>query len=86
MGQAAGQVLKAKSVTMQGQFRLESDAAAARPVPVAVPKPAAVAVPTAPAGVPQVRIVENAGDYAVLEVTCPCGETTLVRCAFPATT
>lgn len=31
-----------------------------------------------------VRITQNHPEYAVLEVTCPCGRTTHIRCDYPA--
>ncbi|MHC4552277.1 MAG: hypothetical protein ACYSUT_05865 [Planctomycetota bacterium] len=80
MEQAAGQVLKANNVTMQGQYRLDLGAGSA-PVATA-PIPTAAAAAPRPAGGPQVRVVENCPDYAVLEVTCGCGEKSLVKCAY----
>ncbi len=79
METTAGQVLKANDVNMQGQFRLELGATSpASPMPSTAPvSPAAPAVSTAG---PQVRIVETCNEYAVLEVTCGCGQKHLVRC------
>ena len=81
MNTMAGQVLKADNVNMQGQYRLEVN-----PVPSASPDPSSAAATSAVTGTasvgPQVRIVENCNEYAVLEVTCGCGQKTLVQCAF----
>ncbi len=31
---------------------------------------------------PSVRIAQNHPQYAVIEVTCPCGRTTYIRCEY----
>ena len=83
MEHAAGQVLKANNVTMQGQYRLDLGGSAAVAASTAQTAPAAVPRSTS---APQVRVVENCPEYAVLEVTCGCGEKSLVKCAYgPAT-
>jgi hypothetical protein len=34
-------------------------------------------------GVPaKVRMIENQKDYAVMEITCPCGRKTIIRCDY----
>ena len=33
---------------------------------------------------PSVRIVQNHPQYAIIEVTCTCGETTYIRCEYAA--
>lgn len=79
MGHTAGQVLKANNVTMQGQYRLDLGESTAVATPSRASAPAAA---PRPVGGPQVRVVENCPDYAVLEVTCGCGEKSLVKCAY----
>ncbi|MFW6132403.1 MAG: hypothetical protein ACOC8F_00795 [Planctomycetota bacterium] len=37
-----------------------------------------------PAGEPKARIVEQDQDAALIEVTCPCGRKTYLRCTYPA--
>lgn len=73
MAKAAGQVLKANNVSVKGQYHLDAGQSA-RP---ASPRPVAPA-----ASGPQVRVAEACPEYAVVEVTCPCGEKTLVKCLF----
>lgn len=80
MEATAGQVLKANNVNVQGRFRLELDPTAS--APVASPAASAASVPPAAASTPGVRIVETCNEYAVMEVTCGCGQKHLVRCDF----
>lgn len=73
-----GRVLKSHKVTMAGPYRLElgqSCAAVAKAAPGGKPSAAVSASP-------QARVVETNAKFAVLEVTCGCGETTLVKCSF----
>jgi len=46
------------------------------------PPPNATTAPTAEAGEPDVRIVQERPDGVVLEVRCSCGRTTLVQCDY----
>jgi len=64
-------VLKASQVQWHGSFRLDLH-------PKAAPKTGAScgAAPT------RIRIAENHPHYALVEVTCSCGKTTLVRCEY----
>ena len=68
---AAGRILKANDVTLQGCFHLDIAQQA---------KPAG-AGKTASAS-PQVRIVETHTDFAVMEITCACGTQTRIRCEY----
>jgi hypothetical protein len=34
------------------------------------------------AGASLVRMLENQNEYAVMEVTCPCGRKTIIRCDY----
>ncbi len=45
------------------------------------PLPAAPEAPAATTG-PSVRIAQNHPQYAIIEVTCPCGKTTYIRCEY----
>ncbi len=64
-------VLKASQVQWQGSFRLDLD-----------PKAAPTAGAACGAAPTRIRIAENHPQYALVEVTCSCGKTTLVRCEY----
>lgn len=78
MSKTIRHVLKADEVALDDSFPLSLDPAAAA-APGATSRPA----PAAPAG-PGVRITQSHPDYAVIEVTCPCGRTTSIRCDYAA--
>ena len=65
-------ILKADEVAFRDPFHLDLD-------PVALP--AGPESLSAAAG-PSVRIAQNHPQYAVLEVKCPCGKTTYIRCEY----
>jgi hypothetical protein len=65
-------VLKANEVKLAGPLQLSLD-------PATTPQTAGSPGPSAPA---RIRIAENHPEYALLEVTCSCGKTTLVRCDY----
>ncbi len=65
-------VLKASEVQWAGSFRLELN-------PQAAPDPGASSRGAAPA---RIRIAENHPQFALVEVTCSCGKTTVVRCEY----
>ncbi len=44
--------------------------------------PTAVATAKPPAGGPQARIVQQNDTEALVEITCPCGQKTQIRCTF----
>lgn len=75
MSTTAGRILKSDDVKLEGQFHLE----AMKPGP---------SMPThshqdgAAAAKPQVRITENHPQFAVIEITCPCGTTMQLRCEY----
>lgn len=71
MDQPLGRVLKAEDVQLQGTYHLTYGQSGG------VPAAAANTV----AG-PQVRMLEQHADYAVIEVTCACGTTSRVRCEY----
>lgn len=64
-------VLKAGQVQWQGSFRLDLH-----------PKAAPAAGAACGAAQTRIRIAENHPQYALVEVTCSCGKTTLVRCEY----
>ncbi len=66
------QILKADEVTFEGPLQLTIDPPTTHGCQRAEP---------ASAG-PSVRIAQNQANFAVLEVTCPCGRTTYVRCDY----
>jgi hypothetical protein len=68
----ARQVLKADEVALQGPLQLSIDPI----VPGGCDR-----VPSASTG-PSVRLAQTHAEYAVIEVTCPCGRTTYVRCDY----
>ena len=69
-----GRVLRANQVQFVEPRELRID-------PATAPKPDGAAGPSAPA---RVAIVENTPEYALLEIACPCGRTTQVRCEYAA--
>jgi len=74
MPKVAGCILKAEDVDLQGQFLLD--------VPQASPTLSGVkATASAP---PQVRIIENHPDFAVIEIVCCCGARASVKCEYAA--
>jgi len=72
MPKAAGCILKAEDVDLQGQFILD--------VPQARPTLSGVKATTSAA--PQVRIVESHPDFAVIEIVCCCGARASVKCEY----
>jgi hypothetical protein len=73
MLRTTGRVLKAREVQWQGALQLDLD-------PKAAPSPGAVPHTSVPA---RIRITENHPQFALVEVTCSCGKTMLVRCEYP---
>ena len=74
MPKVTGRILKAEDVNLQGQFLLD--------VPQA--RPTLSRGKTAASATPQVRIVENHPDFAVIEIVCCCGARTSVKCEYGA--
>jgi hypothetical protein len=72
MLQTTRRILKADEVAFRDPFHLDLN-------PV-VP-PAGIEAPSAAAG-PSVRIAQNHPQYAIIEVTCPCGKATYIRCEY----
>ncbi len=69
MEKAAGRILKNRNVKMEGRFHLD---AGQTPQGSGRKKN----------GAAQVRIVEKHPEFAVVEVTCSCGEKTDIRCEY----
>lgn len=72
MQKKTGQILKSDQVELEGSFKLDpgqTQANNARPN-----KPVSAA--------PQVRILENNPEYAVIGVTCCCGTEFTVKCDY----
>ncbi len=72
-------ILKAEEVAICDPFHLDLHPA----VPPAGPEapPAGPEAPPAGTG-PRVRIAQNHPQHAIIEVTCPCGKTTYIRCEY----
>ena len=73
MEKAAGRILKNHNVKMEGLFRLK---AGPTPQSSGRKKSGEASSP------PQVRVVEKHPEFAVVEVTCSCGEKTDIRCEY----
>lgn len=65
-------ILKSSEVEVEGQFRLDVQQSAAQPGQQA----------NAGLKQPQVRIVENHPEYALIELTCACGCKSNIRCQY----
>jgi len=74
MAKAAGHILKGSNVKLKGPFHLDAGEVAPGP---AKGKDGASAIP-------QVNIVENQPEFAVIEITCSCGTKTYIRCEYAA--
>lgn len=72
MDYAAGRVLKAQDIKMQGSFHLD----------VGHPVGKVGNAVSTPSVSPQVFVVENHADFAILEITCKCGTKTRIRCEY----
>ncbi len=73
MGQTAGHILKGSNVKIEGQFQLgtgqTTTQSAQRPH----------------LATPQANIIENNPQFAIIEITCSCGEKNQIRCEYPNT-
>jgi hypothetical protein len=74
MVKAAGQILKADEVKLEGQFHLDVGPMRTPMVGQKATNPALSA--------PKVCIVENHPEFAVIEVTCCCGMKTNLKCEY----
>jgi RNase P subunit RPR2 len=67
-------ILKADEVAMEGPLQLSIAPAAGHCGHHATPQVAAAAT--------TVRVAQDQAEYAVIEVTCACGQTTRIRCDY----
>ena len=65
-------ILKANEVAFRDPFHLDLDPAVSPAGPESSSDVAGASV----------RIAQNHPQYAVIEVTCPCGRTTYIRCEY----
>jgi predicted RNA-binding Zn-ribbon protein involved in translation (DUF1610 family) len=72
MIQATSRILKSSDVEVEGRFHLD----------LSHPVSSAQNSRNAAVGTSKVRILENQNEYAVMEVTCPCGRKTIIRCDY----
>ena len=72
MTKTEGNILKSNQVKVEGRFLLD----AAPPNRTAKPHRSTNHAP------PQVRIAESHPEYAVLELTCSCGNKSYIRCQY----
>ena len=74
MAKAAGHILKGSSVKLEDPFQLDAGEIA----------PGSAKGKNGASAIPQVNIVENQPEFAVIEVTCSCGTKTYIRCEYAA--
>ena len=72
MIRTAGRILKSNDVKLEGQFHLDVMKTGSE-----LPGQQVTA-----SSAPQVRILENHTEYAVIEVTCSCGTTMSLKCEY----
>jgi len=72
MKKAVSRILKSGDVILEGQFLLDVPQAMS-----SLPKQQGAAL-----AAPQVRILENHPEYAVIEVVCSCGTEMCLRCEY----
>jgi hypothetical protein len=72
MQRKARNILRSSDVKLEGRFHLDVD-------PINIPSPQKKAVNSA---TPQVHIVESHPEFAVLELTCLCGNKSYIRCEY----
>ena len=77
MNRPATSVIKNDEVRVGGRVRL--GAAASHPVG---PHGALTAGNTQPGGPASARIIKTAADHTVIEITCPCGTKTMLKCNY----
>jgi hypothetical protein len=72
MIRTAGRIIKSDNVKLEGQFHLDVEKGG-----LDLPKQQVAA-----SSAPQVRILENHPQYAVIEVTCSCGSKISLKCEY----
>jgi len=71
MNEKTAQILKADKVTFEGNIQLDAN------------KPAlSRSGKSGPSCPPQPRIVEDTGEYVVIEAACSCGRKMLLKCTY----
>lgn len=73
MVKTTGRILKSQDIKLEGQYRLVMPQGG---VAQRAPRPGAALV------VPKVRLLESHADHALIEVTCSCGEKTILKCDY----
>jgi hypothetical protein len=68
----SGRILKSDDVKFEGQYHLDAVQTGS-----SLPQHRGTTLAS-----PQVRILENHPEYAVIEVTCSCGTRTCLRCEY----
>jgi hypothetical protein len=72
MTKAARRIIKKSNVKLEGKFTLD----------IVQPEPGQPKQPGTALVEPQVRIVENQPEFAVIEITCSCGTGMSLRCEY----
>jgi hypothetical protein len=74
-----------ESVTVLKQQQIKTEGRCRIPIRVAGSSGGAAASrPAGPVGTPQVKVVENTSEYAILEVICGCGQPLYIQCQYAA--
>jgi len=91
MAKAVGRIIKRNDVELEGQVQLglaygrafkDRLRAASKPKPGASEDTTTSGSVACDAGKSSVQIVENQPGFAVIEITCCCGEKTYLRCEY----
>ena len=77
MVRTSGRILKSDDVKFEGQYHLDLAQAGLSGEGSTLPKHRGGTL-----AAPQVHILENHPEYAVVEVTCSCGTKTCLRCEY----
>ncbi len=72
MTKAARRIIKKSNVKLEGKFTLD----------IVQPEPGRPKQPGTALAEPQVRIVQNQPEFAVIEITCSCGTGISLKCEY----
>jgi hypothetical protein len=72
MAKTAGHILKPNNVRLEGQVHLDLWSGQ---TPSTKQK-------SGDASIPQVRVIENHQEFAIVEVVCPCGRKMYLKCEY----
>jgi hypothetical protein len=72
MKNTTGNVLRADLVKLEGQLQLD----------LLTTQPDIPKAQSATSAAPKARILENQPEFAIIEITCPCGAKTNLRCQY----